>query len=204
MLVAGEDAGGAHGANRLGGNGVAESTVFGARAGDAAAELARSRGFRTPDRAQVKASVDRALAPLARSGCPPHHLLTELKTVMWDGCGLVRSRPEGVATAEVAIDGFLEQAGRIAAPGPAQWNLGWQQALDVVNQLQVAQTMVASALHREESRGAHFREDFPLRRDDRWLRYVVTRLRQGRVEVETRPVAFTRMPPGPPPPPTRP
>jgi succinate dehydrogenase / fumarate reductase flavoprotein subunit/fumarate reductase flavoprotein subunit len=194
LLVAGEDAGGTHGANRLGGNGVAESTVFGARAGNTAAELARSRAHRTPDRAQVKASVDRAFAPLNRSGLPPHRLLMELKAVMWDSCGLVRSGP-GLESAATAIDGLLEQAERVAAPGPAEWNLGWQHALDAVNQLQVAQTMVASALHREESRGAHFREDFPLRRDDLWLRYVVTRLRGGRVEVETRPVAFTRMPP---------
>jgi succinate dehydrogenase/fumarate reductase flavoprotein subunit len=194
LLVAGEDAGGTHGANRLGGNGVAESTVFGARAGETAAELARSRRRRTPERAQVRASVERALAPLGRSGMPPHRLLTELKTVMWDGCGLVRSR-RGLEAAGIAIDGLLEQAECVGAAGPVGWNLGWQQALDTVNQLQVAQTMVASALHREESRGAHYREDFPDRRDDAWLRYVVTRLSRGRVEVETRPVAFTRTPP---------
>jgi succinate dehydrogenase/fumarate reductase flavoprotein subunit len=77
--------------------------------------------------------------------------------------------------------------------------VGWQQALDLSNQLQVARSMVASALVREESRGAHFREDFPARRDAEWLRYVVARTTaEGDIVTETRPVAFTRSaPPAP-------
>src|SRR6185312_1853217 len=66
LLVAGEDAGGVHGANRLGGNGVAESTVFGARAGETAARLARERGHRAAEHAQVAASVGRAFGPMRR------------------------------------------------------------------------------------------------------------------------------------------
>ena len=92
LLVAGEDAGGAHGANRLGGNGVAESTVFGARAGDTAAELVSSRGLRVPDAGQVAASVRRALAPLMReSGPDPFTLARRLKELMWTQAGVVRS-----------------------------------------------------------------------------------------------------------------
>jgi succinate dehydrogenase / fumarate reductase flavoprotein subunit/fumarate reductase flavoprotein subunit len=192
LLVAGEDAGGTHGANRLGGNGVAESTVFGARAGDAAGELAAARGRRAPDKQQVQASLTRALAPLRADGVPPDTLIRELKETMWVGCGLVRSR-DGLVDAATAIAGMLERAGRVSAQGAPEWNVGWQQALDVVNQLQVAQTMVESALVRDESRGAHFREDFPERRDHEWLRYVVARQTSGgEVETETRPVRFTR------------
>jgi succinate dehydrogenase / fumarate reductase flavoprotein subunit/fumarate reductase flavoprotein subunit len=191
LLVAGEDAGGAHGANRLGGNGVAESTVFGARAGETAAELA-ARRRRQPDAQQVQASLARALGPLRGDGLSPDTLMGQLKDVMWSGCGLVRSG-EGLTETAATIRRLLERADDLAAPGGREWNVGWQQALDVVNQLQVAQTMVASALVREESRGAHFRDDFPERRDDEWLRYVVARRRgDGEVATETRPVAFTR------------
>jgi succinate dehydrogenase/fumarate reductase flavoprotein subunit len=192
LLVAGEDAGGAHGANRLGGNGVAESTVFGSRGGDIAAELAATRPLPTPDPGLVADSLARALAPLSGDGESPDTLLTELKDVMWRGCGLIRSR-EGLDDAATSIVDLLERAESVATPGRRDWNLGWQQALDVVNQLQVAQTMVASALVREESRGAHFREDFPERRDEEWLRYIVARRTDdGSVETETRPVEFTR------------
>jgi succinate dehydrogenase/fumarate reductase flavoprotein subunit len=192
LLVAGEDAGGTHGANRLGGNGVAESTVFGSRAGDIAAELAATRQLPTPDPGLVADSLARALAPLSGEGEAPDTLLTELKDVMWGGCGLIRSR-EGLEAAATSIADLLGRAESVATPGRRDWNLGWQQALDVVNQLQVAQTMVASALVREESRGAHFREDFPERHDEEWLRYIVARRTDdGYVETETRPVEFTR------------
>jgi succinate dehydrogenase/fumarate reductase flavoprotein subunit len=196
LLVAGEDAGGAHGANRLGGNGVAESTVFGARAGDTAAEIAATRPRGKPDPRQVQASLARAVSPLGNTGSgSPDAVIRELQDVMWNGCGLVRSFA-GLSDAASAIRVMLERASHLAVPGAPEWNLGWQQALDVVNQLQVAQTMVDSALVREESRGAHFREDFPETRDDQWLRYVVARRdSDGEVATETRPVVFTRRPP---------
>ncbi|HEX4518708.1 MAG TPA: FAD-binding protein [Gaiellaceae bacterium] len=191
LLVAGEDAGGAHGANRLGGNGVAESTVFGARSGETAAEVAASRARRNPDPAQVQASVARAAAPLAREGVAAGELLSELKDVMWLGCGLVRTR-DGLEDAGAQIEALLERSTGLAASGPPEWNVGWQQALDVVNQLEVARTMVASALAREESRGAHFRQDHPERRDEEWLRHIVVRTGSEGIELETRPVEFTR------------
>ena len=197
LLVAGEDAGGTHGANRLGGNGVAESTVFGARAGDTAARIADARRVGEPQAAQVQASFARALEPLrADGGIPADAVMRELNEAMWNGCGLVRTCAGLIETAST-VERLLQRAGRLSAPGRPEWNLRWQQALDVVNQLEVAQTMVASALVREESRGAHFREDFPEQRDDEWLRYVVARRGgDGQVTTETRPVAFThRRPP---------
>jgi succinate dehydrogenase / fumarate reductase flavoprotein subunit/fumarate reductase flavoprotein subunit len=199
LLVPGEDAGGTHGANRLGGNGVAESTVFGARAGDTAAELASTLPLNDPDRGLVDASLRRALAPLRERGEAPARLMAELKDVMWHRCGLVRSR-DGLESAAASVADLLERVQRVAAPGGREWNLGWHQALDLLNQLQVAQTIVAAALEREESRGAHFREDFPDRRDDAWLRYVVTRhaSADGSLVTETRPVVFSRRrPPAP-------
>jgi succinate dehydrogenase/fumarate reductase flavoprotein subunit len=193
LLVAGEDAGGVHGANRLGGNGVAESTVFGARAGDEAAQVARRRSLRDPEGAQVSASVERALGPLGRTrGASPFPLTRRLKDAMWEGCGVVRSR-EGLLEARGRIEALAEEAAAIAVPGPPEANYAWQEALDLVNQLTVARTIVASALAREESRGAHFRSDFPDSDDERWLRYtVVRRGATGEPEVHFRPVERTR------------
>jgi succinate dehydrogenase / fumarate reductase flavoprotein subunit/fumarate reductase flavoprotein subunit len=198
LLVAGEDAGGVHGANRLGGNGVAESTVFGARAGDRAAVVARERNLRDPEPAQVAVSVERALAPLQREKGPsPFQVTRELKETMWEGCGVVRNR-EGLIQACKRIEALTEQAAKISVPGPPQMNNAWQEALDLSNQLTVAHTMIDSALVREESRGAHFRSDYPEQDDARWLRYIVVRGGQnGETEVSLRPVKFTRKRPEP-------
>ena len=195
LLVAGEDAGGVHGANRLGGNGVAESTVFGARAGDEAARIAPGRALRDPDPAQVEASVARALGPLERERGPsPFPLTRRLKDARWEGCGVVRSRV-GLQDARDRIDALAEEAAGIAVPGPREVNYAWQEALDLSNQLTVARTIVASALARDESRGAHFRSDFPESDDRRWLRYsVVRRGAEAEPKVDFRQVQGTRVP----------
>ncbi len=198
LLVAGEDAGGVHGANRLGGNGVAESTVYGARAGDTAAGIAAGRSWRTPDAAEVTASFTRALGPLERQDGPlPFPITRELKDTMWTCCGVVRDRSR-LLEARTRLIALQEQADAVAVPGPTQANYAWQEALDLDNQITVARTVVESALFREESRGAHYRTDFPDRSDSEWLRYIVLRRgKDGDPEIETRPVEFSRQAPEP-------
>jgi succinate dehydrogenase / fumarate reductase flavoprotein subunit/fumarate reductase flavoprotein subunit len=194
LLVAGEDAGGVHGANRLGGNGVAESTVFGARAGDTAAAIVRERALREPDGGQVAASVERALGPLERDGERlPFPLTTELKAAMWEGCGVVRDRA-GLEQARDRIEALTERARELSVPGDTRANPAWQEALDLENQLTVARVIVASALAREESRGAHFRSDFPERDDAAWLRSAVLRAPDDRA-IDWRPVELDRLSP---------
>lgn len=196
LLVAGEDAGGTHGANRLGGNGVAESTVFGARAGETAAAIVGGRGLYFPDPELVATSVERAYAPLRRDGeRPPFPLTDELKETMWTHCGLVRSRA-GLLQARARLATLRERSARVSVGGPKEANPAWQQALDLESQLTVAQLIVESALAREESRGAHFRSDFPERDDGEWLKaVVVTRDHDGEPDVSTRPVELTRLVP---------
>ena len=193
LLVAGEDAGGVHGANRLGGNGVAESTVYGARAGDTAAAIARERSLREPDLAQVRASAERALAPLRREGDQlPFELTRELKDAMWEGAGVVRDRA-GLEQARERLADLGERLAAVAVPGGTAANPAWQETLDLANQLTVARVIVASALAREESRGAHFRADHPEQDDARWLRVAVARRGDDdAIELGWQPVDFTR------------
>lgn len=197
LLVAGEDAGGVHGANRLGGNGVAESTVYGARAGDQAARVAPERKLLDPDPEQVAASVSSALAPLQReSGPSPFQITRDLKETMWEGCGVVRDR-EGLIRARDELNELADQAEKIHVPGPPQANYAWQEALDLTNQLTVARTIVESALVREESRGAHYRADYPEQDDEHWLRFIIaSREPDGGTNINLHPVEFSRKRPG--------
>jgi succinate dehydrogenase/fumarate reductase flavoprotein subunit len=198
LLVAGEDSGGVHGANRLGGNGVAESTIFGGRAGDRAALTVRERKLRDPEPSQVSESVARAMAPLRRGGSTnPFQATQELKDAMWEGCGVARDR-QGLLHARDRIEELTERTADTAVTGPRQANYAWQEALDLCNQLEVARVMVESALVREESRGSHYRSDHPEQDDQRWLRFIVTRRGpDGGVEVYLRPVEFSRRRPEP-------
>ena len=196
LLVAGEDAGGVHGANRLGGNGVAESTVFGCRAGDTAAAVARERTHGDPDPGAIEKSLMLAAGPLDRpGGVLPFDLTGRLKDLMWERCGVVRSR-EGLLEAAKEIEALQEDVADVSVPGPPAFNPAWQEALDLRNQLVVARAIVQSALLREETRGAHARSDFPDRRDDEWLKYLVVRQdHEGDLGIQSRPVEFSRRAP---------
>lgn len=196
LLVAGEDAGGTHGANRLGGNGVAESTVFGARAGDTAASLVRDRAHYLPDERLVDESLARAFAPLERSiGPSPFELTDRLERMMWKYCGVVRSK-EGLLRGREEIADLAAESQHMSVPGPRIANPAWQQALDVSSQIVVARLIVESALVREESRGAHFRSDRPVRDDERWLRTVLAVRGDDGPSLSTRPVELCRLEPG--------
>ncbi len=197
LLVAGEDAGGVHGANRLGGNGVAESTVFGCRAGDTAGRIARSRDHGEADLDVVERSFGKALEPMLRvDGSPPFELTRELKDAMWEGCGVVRSG-EGLEQTRTKLDELDEKRAHISVPAVRAYNPAWQEFLDLENQITVARAVVNAALAREETRGAHARSDFPDQRDDTWLRFLVQREAvPGSLTLESHPVEFTQVRPG--------
>lgn len=200
LLVTGEDAGGTHGANRLGGNGVAESTVFGARAGDTAASVAPGRPLLEPDRAEVQASFKRAYGPLTRESGPwPFELTTRLKELMWRSVGVVRDA-DGLAEATEELAALAEDVERIAVPGPQEVNFAWHEAMDLANQVTVAKAIAHAGAWRTETRGAHARSDYPNSGNE--LRYLVQRRGQGEgvnaaIESEDRAVQFTHVvPPG--------
>jgi len=206
LFVAGEDSGGVHGANRLGGNGVANSTVFGGIAGETMAQaLRRPAPQREPDPDALAASIARAQRPFdtrAAGAAKPGELeaLRErLFATMWDDAGIVRDAP-GLARAAGALavlaselDGYRMPA---AARDPA-FNVTWHDWLNLTNLVDVSKVIVHAALARENSRGAHFRADFPDGGDLDTSSY--TRVRQssgGTLDVRAVPVQFTRVRPG--------
>lgn len=172
LLVAGEDAGGVHGANRLGGNGVAESCVFGARAGLTAAELCAALPEAAPDVREADDAYRAATAPLGRKSAEsPFAVRDALQETMWLYAGLVRDE-SGLRRALDEIAALEERLPRAGAPAAPQANLAWQQVLDCRNLLTAARLTAAAALYRRESRGSHARRDFPERDDAHWLVHI--------------------------------
>jgi succinate dehydrogenase / fumarate reductase, flavoprotein subunit len=162
LFAAGECAAGLHGANRLGGNSLSDLLVFGKRAGEHAAIFAGEHGAAAVDDAQVKAVVADALAPLESdpSGENPYAIQYELQELMQANVGIVRLEAE-MEEAVARIGALRERARRATAPGNREYNPGWHTALDLHNLLTVSEAIARSALLRKESRGGHFREDFP-------------------------------------------
>jgi succinate dehydrogenase / fumarate reductase flavoprotein subunit/fumarate reductase flavoprotein subunit len=173
LLVAGEDAGGVHGANRLGGNGVAESCVFGARAGVAAVEACAALTEAAPDVAEADEACRGAAAPLGRGGdaAAAFAVRDAVQATMWRYVGLVRD-DSGLRRALDELGHLEERLGGAGAPAGRRANLAWQQVLDCRNLLTAARLTAAAALHRRESRGSHARRDFPKRDDTRWLVHI--------------------------------
>jgi fumarate reductase flavoprotein subunit len=198
LYAAGEDTGGVHGANRLGGNGVANSTVFGAIAGDHMAEAAaRGRGALPDcDARVIDAALDRAYRPIGRAPGDVFAIREELLELMWDQVGILRTGA-GLANATARLDGLASAIRACGiADGDRRFNLTWMDRLNVENLIEVSRTICATALARDDSRGAHFREDFPEAADLQRSTYTVVRSSENGPQVEMQPVHFTRVRPG--------
>lgn len=173
LFAAGEDASGVHGANRLGGNGVAESTVFGARVGEFVAGWVK-RGVTdraAPDQiASAQSAVERYVDGNGR-GESPFALREELGRVMWEDVGIVREGPK-LTRALTKIAALRERAALGAVAGGRVFNLAWQQALDLRNLLTASELIARGAVLREDSRGAHFRTDFDQTDNANWLKNI--------------------------------
>ncbi|MGL4634798.1 MAG: L-aspartate oxidase [Beijerinckiaceae bacterium] len=197
LYVAGEDAGGIHGANRLGGNGVANSTVFGGIAGDVmAVDVMRDRTQTSPDLDQVEAEIDRATRPFRLKGGNLNKLREHLLDGMWDNVGIIRSRDQlDLATTMLDdLDAELETTGVL--DGDRAFNLTWSDWQNLENQILVSKVIAASAIKRENSRGSHYRDDFPDAGDLETSRFTRVRLDDARIVIDDAPVVFSIVKPG--------
>ncbi len=166
LFAAGECAAGLHGANRLGGNSLSDLLVFGRRAGEYAAAYARENAAVNVDAAQVELATTNALRPLDGAGdrAPgaegPYQIQHELQEFMQELVGIVRTEHE-MRSALDRVAALKQKAPGVTVPGNREYNPGWHTALDLRNLLTVSEAVARAALERRESRGGHFREDFP-------------------------------------------
>jgi len=163
LFAAGECAAGLHGANRLGGNSLSDLLVFGKRAGEFAAKYARERGAAAVNDVAVEDAARRALEPFDRQPSAensPYQIQAELQEFMQERVGIVR-REEEMTKALGMIASLEARAAKTAVVGSREYNPGWHTALDLKSMLIVSRAIALAAIRRKESRGAHFREDFP-------------------------------------------
>jgi fumarate reductase flavoprotein subunit len=197
LFVAGEDSGGVHGANRLGGNGVANSTVFGGIAGDVMPGWVKANGaYHEPDQSAIDAAVARARAPLGKPAGDLNAIRERLYDLMWDDVGIVRDAAS-LQRAKGKLDELEARLDSVGVgSGDLSFNLAWHDWLNLKNLILVSQAIRFAAIAREDSRGAHFRADFPDVRDLANSRYTGVNWHEGRFDIEMRPVQFTRVKPG--------
>ena len=200
LFVAGEDSGGVHGANRLGGNGVANSTVFGGIAGDVmAAWVGREGELHVPDEQAIDAAIARAESPFrSRAGSDIEDMRERLYATMWDDAGIVRDAAS-LARADAVLAALADELDAGALPAGAQdraYNLSWHDWLNLGSLVAVSRVIVRAALAREDSRGAHFRADFPQPGPAEASTYTRIVQRDGALHCEQIPVRFTRVRPG--------
>jgi len=163
LFAAGEAAAGLHGANRLGGNSLSDLLVFGKRAGEHAARFAREHPAAAPDTGDVNEAAREALAPFDRpTGENPYTVQHDLQVMMQDLAGIVRREAE-LQRAGEGLEKLKQRAARVGVTGNREYNPGWHTALDLPHLLTVSEAIIRSALARKESRGGHFRDDYPER-----------------------------------------
>ena len=162
LFAAGECAAGINGANRLGGNSLSDLLVFGKRAGEHAATFARSHGAAAIDERQVEAAARRALEPFERGAAAenPFKIQQDLQAMMQDLVGIVRDERE-MQQALLGLGELQQRAERAGVTGHREYNTGWHTALDLGHLLIVSEAVTRSAIERKESRGGHFRQDYP-------------------------------------------
>jgi fumarate reductase flavoprotein subunit len=197
LFVAGEDASGMHGANRLGGNGVANSTVFGGIAGDTMPKwIARNPAPRAPDPHVLAAEAAGALQPFGRKPGDLNRLRERLMHTMWDDVGVIRDAA-GIDRSIAALADIEAELLATGIPeGDRRFDLTWHDWLNLRSLVEVSQVIARAAKARENSRGAHFRADFPAPGELASSRFTVARLTGGTLDITSEPVRFTHVRPG--------
>ncbi len=192
LFLAGENEAGVHGGNRLGGNALAETQVFGARAGRYAAAHARLAPHLEPAPEEV-AREEARLDSLFREGERPQAIKRDLRELMWAKVGIVRNEAD-LSQALEGIRVLSKRAQGIGVVGGKRYNPEWFDAVCVRSMLTVSEAIVRSAMMREESRGAHFRSDFPNRDDANWFVNInIVKGEDGSMRTSATPINATEL-----------
>jgi succinate dehydrogenase / fumarate reductase flavoprotein subunit len=185
-----------HGANRLGGNSLLETIVFGRRAGIRATEYARTVEPRALTTDQLSIEQHRVQRLVGQEGTVrAWQIREELGQAMSLNLGLVRTH-DSMSTAMSLLADLTHRAGALTVQDKGQiFNTDLVQAFELQSLLDVAEAIVVSALARQESRGAHYRSDFSARDDQRWLRHSLIRRTPEGPALTYEPVTISRFPP---------
>ena len=197
LYVAGEDAGGAHGSNRLGGNGVANSTVYGGIAGDVmGVDATKMNALHDLDETVLDEELARAIAPLSARPGNIQDLRNRLMNVMWDDVGVMRDA-SGIKRGIERIAALkLEMETIGVASNNLAFNLSWHDWLNLQSLIHTSEVIAKAGLSRENSRGAHFREDFPDAGPMDQSYFTVAKAGDEGIEVSRKAVEFTIVKPG--------
>ena len=196
LFAAGEDTGGVHGANRLGGNGVANSTVFGGIAGEEMANWVMSQGLQECNMDEVHASIQAHEAPLERPAGDIESIRDALAECMWDDVGISRTR-ESLLRARVKLDQLDQQLHQMGVGDiQREYSVTWQDWMNLSNLILVSKSVTEAALSRENSRGAHYRDDFPQPGSLEESYFTAVQLGEDGLVIKNKPVQFTMIKPG--------
>ena len=200
LFAAGEAAGGVQGANRLSQNSLADIMVSGGRAGDAAGQEAKNqtslRKINDADWAEERKRTENLFARKNNDNLGPRKVKKSLNKFMWDFVGLIRSE-EGLKKALAEFKRMEEEdLPRITLANPSRrYNREFFETLELSNLLKVAKAVATPALHRTESRGAHFRQDYPKWDNRKWLKHLRLSEKNGSLQLSDGPVHLSEMKP---------
>jgi len=196
LFAAGEDTGGVHGANRLGGNGVANSTVFGGIAGEEMANWVTSQSLQECNMDEVRASIKAHEAPLERPAGDIEMIRDALAECMWNDVGISRTK-ESLLQARIKLDQLAQMLDQIGVGGiDRQYSITWQDWMNLNNLILVSKSVTEAALSRENSRGAHYRDDFPQPGSLEESYFTAVQLGKDGLVIKNKPVQFTMIKPG--------
>ena len=181
LFGAGEVCGGVHGANRLGGNALADTQVFGKRAGVSASEAAKETELETNEE-QVKEEASRIEGLIKKGTIKPQEFKNNIKKLMWEKVAIVRDE-KTLNEALGELQQMQKELVNLDVSDKKQYNTDLVTALEVINMVEICILTVKSAILRRESRGAHFRSDFPETKDE-WKKSIV--MSKNKIEFEAR------------------